>query len=408
MKRTITAVVLFFLAAFGIVAVVWIRSSSAAEVQTAEVQLGVIGSSVTTNGIVESERVHEVRALLSAACRKILVSEGAVVREGQELVILDDSSLRAELVQARAEAEAAETELKLIARGPAPEEVAQADAEIARTRLDLETSRKTDETNVWLLERNAISQFEAEQSRNEVARARQALAAAEARKREMNARYGEPDRDRAAARLEAARSRVKLVEGSLAKTILRAPAAGTLLQFGLKDGAWVNEGELVGQVADVGRNRVRIFIDEPDLARVTRSADVTITWDARPREVWKGRIFQLPSRVVPRGSRSVGEALCSLSQREGELVPGVTVDVEIVTGQAKEVPALPRNAVFPEGDRHYVWVVRDGKAARRFIETGRASTTLIEVTGGLAVRDRVIVPGNTAIREGLSVRPAGS
>jgi HlyD family secretion protein len=186
--------------------------------------------------------------------------------------------------------------------------------------------------------------------------------------------------------------------------VLRAPANGTLYHFDVKDGAYLNKGDLVGLLADLTQLRVRAFVDEPELGRVSEGSEVTARWDARPGESWKGAVTRLPAQVVARGSRSVGEVLCSLSGPQQVLIPNINVDVEIETAQGPKITALPRECVIPEGNEYFVWMLIDGRAAKRKVQVGRSTATIIEVTGGVTVGDRVIVPGDFPISEGMKLR----
>jgi hypothetical protein len=86
------------------------------------------------------------------------------------------------------------------------------------------------------------------------------------------------------------------------------------------------------------------------------------------------------------------------------LLPNINVDVKIANGEGESVPALSREVVFSEGERKYVWVVRDGRSFRQYIETGRSTVRMIEITGGLLLGDSVIVPGANLLSEGSGVR----
>jgi len=387
--------------------VIWRSSHPTQAVQLTSVELAPLNTTISTNGKIEAERTYEIRAPFSALSRRIAVSRGEQLKKGQEIVSLDNARILTDLAAARSELQAAESELKLIDRGPSPEELNQVDSDMARARRTLETAAKVAETNRSLIARNAISRYEADQSERDFAAAQQAVDALVVRRRDMLARYGDSDRKRVAARIEAARSRIDYLVRSSEQAVVRAPAEGILFHFELRDGAWVNAGDLLGMVADLSRLRVRAFVDEPDLAQVLLGAEVTTRWDASPQDIWKGRVLELPSEVAMRGSRSVGDVLCSIGASRTALLPNTSVDVEIATGVGPQVPVLPRYTVFPDGKTHFVWVIRDGRAARVTIETGRSTPEFIEILSGLSPGDRVIVPGANPITEGMSIRASG-
>ncbi len=387
-------------------AVYWSSSLSTLTVRLTEVSASSLQASIDTNGKIEAEREFEVRAPLAGICRKILVKEGDKLNAGQLILSIDDAALRAEAAGAQAELEAAEADLRNVRRGAAPEEANQAESEVVRYRLELDDARKSLETNEWLLKRDAIARAEVDQSRREVARVQQLLDAVTTRRDDIKNRFGEADRRRAEARVEAARSKGSYLRSSIARSMVRAPAEGTLYQFAIKDGAFVNTGDLLAQLADLSSLRVRAYVDEPELGRVTPDSEVVVQWDGRPRESWRATILRIPSQVVPRGTRSVGEVLCSLRDPSGALLPNLNVDVEIRAPDGVLVPALPRDAVLSDAKGHYAWVVQDGRAARIGLETGRSTSRLIEIVRGLKAGDPVVVPGDAAIKEGARLRIA--
>jgi len=407
MKKPVLLGFLILIASVVSLGVFWSIDSGKAQVVTVtEVKLSDVHTHINTNGKVEAEKVFELHPPLSGRCTRIYVREGAQLKSGDPVLALDDSALRSELASARAELATAETELRNVERGPTAEELNQAEAEIARYRMEADAARKTLEANERLLQKGAVSKFEVEESRRGLARAEQSLQSAITRRDDIRRRYDTVDRQRAVARVEAAKSRIAFLESSIERSILRAPASGTLYQFDVRDGAYLEAGALVGLLADLTRLRVRAFVDEPEMGRVALGNTVIVHWDARAQESWKGVVAHIPAQVVARGTRSVAEVLCSISSPQQTLIPNINVDAEIETAQGPKVPTLPRECVFPEGKDYFVWLFQNGQARKRKVVTGRATSTFMEVTGGLSVGDRVIIPGDFSLTEGMRVRVA--
>ena len=407
MKKPVLLGFLILIASVVSLGVFWSIDSGKAQVVTVtEVKLSDVHTHINTNGKVEAEKVFELHPPLSGRCTRIYVREGAQLKSGDPVLALDDSALRSELASARAELATAETELRNVERGPTAEELNQAEAEIARYRMEADAARKTLEANERLLQKGAVSRFEVEESRRGLARAEQSLQSAITRRDDIRRRYDTVDRQRAVARVEAAKSRIAFLESSIERSILRAPASGTLYQFDVRDGAYLEAGALVGLLADLTRLRVRAFVDEPEMGRVALGNTVIVHWDARAQESWKGVVAHIPAQVVARGTRSVAEVLCSISSPQQTLIPNINVDAEIETAQGPKVPTLPRECVFPEGKDYFVWLFQNGQARKRKVVTGRATSTFMEVTGGLSVGDRVIIPGDFSLTEGMRVRVA--
>jgi len=167
---------------------------------------------------------------------------------------------------------------------------------------------------------------------------------------------------------------------------------------------------LLAEMADLHKVQVRAFIDEPELGGLEENQPVRITWDALPNKTWLGKTEIIPKQVVSRGTRSVGELLCSVNNDKLELLPNTNVNVRINSRERLGVLSVPRGAVEIEGGRRYVYVVRlsplgVGKSTleKREIRVGIADATNYEVVSGLQEEELVALPGDVDLRDGMSV-----
>ena len=112
---------------------------------------------------------------------------------------------------------------------------------------------------------------------------------------------------------------------------------------------------------------------------------------------------EIPPEVVRLETRSVAEVMCSIDSPSSALIPNVNVDVEIGAREGPKVSSLSRNAVLTDGVSQYVWIAQDGRAVRRPVQTGRSTTSIIEIKGGISQSDTVIVPGDIPISEGMRI-----
>ena len=90
------------------------------------------------------------------------------------------------------------------------------------------------------------------------------------------------------------------------------------------------------QEADLSQLQVRAFVDEPEIGRLAIGQTVRITWDALPGHSWQGTVSTLPSTVVNRGSRVVGEIFCKVDNSEHLLLPNVDVNTTIIASSKEE------------------------------------------------------------------------
>jgi HlyD family secretion protein len=149
--------------------------------------------------------------------------------------------------------------------------------------------------------------------------------------------------------------------------------------------------------------RLRAFVDESDLGGLKLDQPVKITWDAIPDREWTGRTEQIPRQVLSRGSRSIGEVLCSVDNQKLELLPNVNVDVRILVQEKDNALAVPRATVRTEQGKHYVLVLDGDRLRRREVQLGMSNGTTYEIVSGVSEGDQVALSSNLNIHEGTVV-----
>jgi RND family efflux transporter MFP subunit len=203
---------------------------------------------------------------------------------------------------------------------------------------------------------------------------------------------------------ERAHQTILALEDQLRSTEVVATAAGTVYHLPVRAGQHVQAGDLLAEVADLHHVRVRAFIDEPELGSLASGQAVLITWDALPGRSWAGRTVQIPTSVVPRGGRSVGEVLCSVDNDQMKLLPNINVDVRVCSAVRSHVLTVPRSAVRAAGANRYVFLMQDHRLKRHPITVGIASTREYEVLEGLSDGDLVAIGGDVEPRDDMIVR----
>jgi HlyD family secretion protein len=166
----------------------------------------------------------------------------------------------------------------------------------------------------------------------------------------------------------------------------------------------VKVGDVLAEMADLRRVRVRAFVDEPDLGWLEPNQVVQVNWDAKPGRTWTGRTEQVPKQVVARGTRSVGELLCSVDNDQLVLLPNVNLEVHILVRERRGALVVPRAAVRYDKGKHYVFLYDGEKIHRHEISVGVASTDKYEVLSGLKDGEKVALQGESDLRDGMEVR----
>ena len=363
-----------------------------------------ISETITSNGKVEPVAATVARAEFPTFVAKVMASEGQLVRRGQPILELDVSDMRAQLAQARANLLTAQTELKNARSGGAPEEVAQANSDLQQARIDVTNLEHTQKALEELVPKHAATQYELTQNQAALEKAQSRMQQLEQRKEALAARAA-VNAQSASLMASQAEDQVRSLEEKVRSATVIAPTGGTLYSLPVRAGDYVKVGDVLAEMADLRHVRVRAFVDEPDLGRLAVNQNVGVTWDAKPGRTWTGKTQQIPKQVVPHGMRSVGEVLCSVDNANLELLPNTNVEVTILVLEGHGILVVPRSAVREDGGKHYVFMFDGVKLRRREISVGIASASKYEVVSGLALNDRVALPGDRNLKDGMEIRP---
>jgi HlyD family secretion protein len=377
----------------------------APQVQIVSVTREDLTASITGNGKVEPISPTVARAQFPTFVADVKASEGQPVRKGQLILTLDAADVRAQLSQARADLLAAQTELRNARAGGPPDEVAQLQGNLQNAETQVANLERTQQALTQLLAKGAATQDEVAQNQATLATARANLQIYRQKKAALEQRSAVSVAS-AGLRVTQQQDLVTVLDGKVRSATVLAPADGTLYSLPVRKGDFVKLGDVLAEMADLRQVRVRAFVDEPDLGSLGQNEGVQVLWDAMPDRIWNGKVEQVPKQVVARGSRSVGEVLCSVDNDKVELLPNVNVEVRILVHEQRNVLVIPRGAVRYDQGQHFV-LAYDGDAVhRRDIKVGVAGADKYEVLAGLAQGDKVALPGDVDLRDGMKVRAA--
>jgi HlyD family secretion protein len=154
---------------------------------------------------------------------------------------------------------------------------------------------------------------------------------------------------------------------------------------------------------------VTVYVDEPDLGRVALNDPVTITWDARPGQKWRGRVNRLPTQVIALGTRTVGEVTTIVDNPNHDLLAGVTVNATIVSKVVNDALSIPKAALRSIRGASGVYKLKGDSILWTPVRTGVSDVNNVQIVSGLKrgdrVAERVLEPSDAEIRNGMRVHP---
>lgn len=260
------------------------------------------------NGVVEpAHRETKVAAEVSAVVARVLVQEGEQVDAGQLLVQLDDTVEQAALAAAQADLEAERANLTKSLKGVRVEDrdevAAQVEAAKARAELSADVLQRTQQ----LAKTGATTPDELERARRQSQTDAANLQASEARLRAAEAGSRREDISFQRARVAAAEAKVQQAQAQVDRLAVRAPAAGEVLQVKVRPGElYTLSGSADGLVVmgDTSKLRVRMDVDERDVAAVKEGAAAYVTADAFGDRRFDGRVVEIGKRFGRKNVRT--------------------------------------------------------------------------------------------------------
>lgn len=358
---------------------------------------------ITSNGKIEPIEPHIFRSELDSFVTRAVAKEGQQVRRGQVILILDANQLRADLAMMRNQLLEAQEGLRDARAGGEPDQKAQLAGDLRVAKAEVDRLQQRQEALEKLLANHASTPDEVSQNATYLERARTTLDVLQKRQRDFADRATVLEQ-RFALHVQEVHERIHLLEGRLQSATVTSPINGTLYSFPLREGGFVRMGDVMAEMADLHKVRLRAFVDESDLGQLKLNQSVKITWDALPDRTWTGKTEQIPQQVIARGTRSIGEVLCSVDNEKLELLPDVNVDVQILVQQKNDALAVPRGAIRTEQGKHFVLVLDGERLRRREVVLGMADPTSYEVVSGLGEDDQVALSSNLDLRDGTVVR----
>lgn len=385
-----------------VAATVWIfsRRTAPLEVEFIKVTRETIVSSLGTNGKVEPIEWLPARAERAGTIARVLIARGQQVHKDHPMVELDTRIANAQLGKAEAAIHEAQTEERVLDQGGKISERQQVDADLARSRLDLEAAQKQQAALERLVAKQAATQVELDAQKQIVDQLRLRIQSLEERKAAL---VTGSDREIAKAKVRGAESSAAVARVDLDLSVIRAPMDGTVYDFDLKTGAYLNPGDLVAKVGKLDRVRVTVYVDEPDMGKVRLGEAVIITWDALAGHRWKGQVDKLPTQVTPLGTRQVGEVGCVIENPDRDLLPNANINAEIQAAEVQGALVLPKEAFRREGPDTGVFLLRGDRVEWRKVKLGVSSYTKSQVVSGLAEGDAVALPTEKTIKNGSRV-----
>lgn len=372
-------------------------------VRAVQVKSEELLNTVSTNGRVEPEQNYQFFSPVATSVKAVLVQAGDVVPGGKLLVSLDDVETRARVASAESGVKAAQAALDAALHNGTQQERQGAAAEIAREKLQLNQAQHDVDALTKLAATGAASAGEVSSARQQLAVAQANLTASE---QSAQSRYSSQEVARAQAALADAQAGLAAAQHVEAQTSIRAPIAGTIYSLDVTPSSFTEAGKLLLQMADLKKQRVRAYFDEPDLGRLSVGQKALMQWDAKPGQQWHGHIVRTPVTVITYGTRTVGEVIVAIDDASDGLLPDTNVTVAVTISSQADALSMPREALHSENGQYFVYKIVGEQLQRTKVTIGAPNLTQVPILSGLKEGDWVATTSTNGqpLQEGMPIK----
>jgi len=347
--------------------------------QPADVQTSVVAS-----GRVLAQARVDVGATIVGRVEQVLVREGARLKEDDVLVRLERQELEAAAAQARAAVARAKARVASVESLALP----TAKAGVDQARANLELAEREAKRARELVAKGFVSQARVDETERQLDLARSQMTSANAQLRAQGKDGAEALQARS--QLAEAEAALAATQARLEQTVVRAPAAGVVLERTVESGDIVQPGRRMMTLALDGPLRLVAQVDEKNLPLLAKGAKAVASADAFPDRRFEALVSYVSSGVD--AARGTVELRLDVAQPPDVLKSDMTVSIEVPGPLLKKALMVPADAVRQlQTSAPWVVVARDGEAVKVPVKLGVRTLGRAVVQEGLKEGDALIL-----------------
>ena len=319
----------------------WSQRAGADAVQyrTGKIERGSLLATVSASGAVNPVTQVSVGTQVSGQIKDLFVDFNAEVKAGQLIAVIDPETFEYRVRSAQADVDAARATV-LTAQANS----AASRASVSRAQVDLIEAQRDLDRKQNLVEKQFITQSEADKARALVNTSTESLKLAQAQ-------LGVTDAQIKSAQANVAQREASLAQAriDLARTRITSPVNGIVIKRAIEKGQTVAASLQAPELFVIAQNlqdmQVDASIDESDVGRIRTGQKATFTVDAFPGQTFEGEVKQVRKAAQNVANVVTYVAVVAFSNSGGRLLPGMTANVRVVVESRENVLKVPNAAL---------------------------------------------------------------
>ncbi len=373
-------------------------------VRVAQAQLITLRPSIDLVGMLVSmpERTAIISAQIEGRIQTVSVVEGAIVKNGQTVFVLDTRPAEAELLRARAVVAQQQAVLGRLKHGYLPQEIERAKQDMNKARAELESLRLRVDAAARLRENDEISDVEFKRLKSMMRRDQAAYAAAAAKLDLYQVGTRPESIAEAQAQLDVAQAELVRARLAVAFCTLSSPLDGVVTQLLTRQGTHVAQSDQLATVVDMSQVFAEIRVPSGYLSSVKQGARAEVSIPSLRGERFEGSITRFSGAANP--NTGDVQAFAILKNDERLLRPGLACRVRVWLPPIEQAIVVPVTAIADRESTSVLHVVRDDKAYEIQVSIGADTREYVQIIDGVSPGDLVITKGGYGLPEACPVK----
>src|SRR6266446_1454469 len=371
------------------------------EVSTAPAVVRQLPRFFEATGTLAADVQTDVQPQTAGKVVAVGVDMGSAVSKGQMLVRLEDADYKLRVDQAVAQLDSAKAGVRQaeekLGLQPGQKFDPERVADVSAARANYNLAENNFQRAQKLIESGDISRAEFDQRKSQRDALKQAYESAIAQARQNYAAVLV-----ARTNITNAQTQVDLARRALSYTVVTAPIGGYVLERPVDVGTYVSTTTKVATIVKTNRLWIRIDIPEQAVQQIKTGQSVSLSTTSWPDRTFSGRVARISPNVSASSRTLTVEA--EIDNRGGALKPGQFATVRVLLPQSEAAVLVPQRALRTISGATYVFVIKNGHAEQRLVQSGQAEGDLIEIKSGV-VTDEIVATSNVdQLSDGAAVR----
>src|ERR1041385_2348938 len=352
-------------------------------------------------GSLAANEQTDVAAETSGKVAAVGVDIGSSVKRGQLLVRLEDADFKDRVAQAQAQLEQSKAtlaqNLAKIGMRPGQRFVPENVSEVRAAKAALDLADKNLHRYEKLVETGDISRaiYDQQKSqRDQAAEQYQALI------HQAQQNYAAIANSQAA--VDAAQTNLSLAKRNLTYTSVTEPMSGYISDRPADVGEYISPQQKVATIVSLNPLRLRIDVPEQAIPQIRVGESVSVSVAAYPDRNFAGHVARVSPSVNSASRTLTVEA--EVQNPNAELKPGQFATVRVLLPQSETAVLVPQRALRTISGSTYVYVLKNGFAQQRLVQTGQTEGDLIEIKSGVNADEVVATSNVDQLSDGMAVR----